>query len=169
MERYWIHSAEARVSSQYTRDRFRKLLWAGQLWRLQVGSCASQRQIANTGRWDDFLSLFTGNRPSSNLSLFCKRDFFFFFPQMALIFSFVFFFLSLCVRICFLLQQRSRANDTFEEEDLRDSAGNQRKQGYTSHCFLERVTSNSIWSFQAVVRCVYHKPVSYKANRIMRK
>lgn len=98
-----------------------------------------------------------------------KGFFFFFFSQMALIFRFFFFFLSLCVRICFLLQQRSRANDTFEEEDLRDSAGNQRKQGYTSHCFLERVTSNSIWSFQAVVRCVYHKPVSYKANRIMRK
>lgn len=97
---------------------------------------------------------------------FAKGIFIFIFFQMALIFSFS---LSVCVRICFLLQQRSIANYTFEEEDLRDSAGNQRKQGYTSHCFLERVTSNSIWSFQAVVRCVYYKPVSYKANRIMRK
>lgn len=86
--------------------------------------------------------------------------------QPVLIFSFS---LTVCVRLCFLLQQRSIANDTFEEGDLRDSAGNRRKQGYTSHCFLERMTSHNIWSFQAVARCVYYKPVSYKANGIMRK
>lgn len=86
---------------------------------------------------------------------FAKGCCFFFQPALIFIFS-----LSVCVRICLLLQQRSIANDTFEEGDLSDSAGNKRKQGYTSHCFLARVTSNSIQSFQAAVRCVCHKPVS---------
>lgn len=135
--------------------------------RLQVGSRASQMQVVNIGWWDDFSSLsFTGYKTSSNGKIsacFAKGESCF---QPALIFSYS---LSVYVRICFLLQQRSIANYTFEEGDLRDSVGNQRKQGYTSHCILERVNSHNISSFQAMVRCAYYKPVSYKANRIMRK